>query len=210
MYQITVIRVKYMREFVFYCKTAESSPKNVYFRPCVFPVLRMKTSINSAHSAPAVQFDHSIAKVKPDLPTGAFTVTILRDIHWWPLTSGNEAENRPVLYPKVSCCLCNVFTVIIINLKIPRKSWRIRCSEIDSIKVDCVDRVICDRWCANILTSCLGVSNIIFFPEYAVKRITRYVNLFTRVKLAKRLPKACFYLWTMNLPIKHKFLRLIL
>lgn len=92
----------------------------------------MKTSINSAHSVPAVQFDHSIAKVKPDLPTGAFTVTKLRDIHWWPLTSGNEAENRPVLYPKVSCCLCNIFTVIIINLKIPRKCRRIRCSEIDS------------------------------------------------------------------------------
>ena len=160
MYQITVSRVKYMWEFVFYCKTAESSPKKVYLRPCIFPVLRMKTSINSAQSVHAVQFDHSIAKVKPNLPTGAFTVT-MPDIHWWPLTSGNEAENRPVLYPKVSCCLCNVFTVIIINLKIPRKSWRIRCSEIDSIKVDCVDRVICDRWCANILTRCLGVSNII-------------------------------------------------
>ena len=38
------------------------------------------------------------------------------------LGPGNEAENRPVLNPKVSCCLCNVFIVIFINLKIPRKS----------------------------------------------------------------------------------------
>ena len=160
MYQITVSRVKYIWEFVFYCKTAESSPKKAYLHPCIFPVLRMKTSINSAYSVHAVQFDHSIAKVKPNLPTGAFTVT-MPDIHWWPLTSGNEAENRPVLNPKVSCCLCNVFIVIFVNLKIPRKSWRIRCSEIDSIKVYRVDRVICDRWCANILTRCLGVFNII-------------------------------------------------
>ena len=66
MYQITVIRVKYMWECVFYCKTAESSPKKAYFCPHVFPVLRMKTSINSAHSVPAVQFNHSIAKDKPN------------------------------------------------------------------------------------------------------------------------------------------------
>ena len=131
MYQITVISVKYMWEFVFIANSW-ILPKKAYFHPCIFLVLQMKTSINSADSVPAVQFDHLIAKGKQDLPTGAFTVRTLHGILWWPLTSGNEVENRPVLYPKVSCCFCNVFTVIIINLKIPRKCRHIRCSKIDS------------------------------------------------------------------------------
>lgn len=71
----------------FLLETAESSPKKGYFRPCVFLVLLMKTSISSAHSVPAIQFNCE-GYTKPDLPMGAFTVMTLHDIHWWPLTLG--------------------------------------------------------------------------------------------------------------------------
>ena len=102
-----------------YCKTADFPKMRISF----FSGSANGTSTNAIHSAPTVQFDHWITRIKSNLQEGS-PWRHFCDIHCRPLTFGNEAENKSVLYRKLSSCPCNMFfTAIFIQFQIFRKSW---------------------------------------------------------------------------------------
>ena len=115
--QTTTIRGNCMCKNVsneLYCKTSAPPNKNAYFCPCLFSgnengnIYKFDSlcpfrSIRPLDHGDQIQFGSGL------------TVTTLRGMHWWPLTLGNEAENKSVLYRKVSCFSRNIlFTVIFI------------------------------------------------------------------------------------------------
>ena len=83
-----------------------------------FPQTEMCISANAFFSSNAngntYKSNHWIMRIKSNLQGGS-PWQHLHDMHWWPLTLGNKAENNSELYQKVSCFPCNIlFTVIFI------------------------------------------------------------------------------------------------